>query len=207
MKAQLVNYVKNDPSLKDFVLWLLQPRNQARPRWWVRTFLNPVLHHRGKGSRICSRTRMDVFPFNAFQLGAYSTIEDFATVNNGVGAVIIGDKSRVGIGNTLIGPVTIGNDVMLAQNVVMSGLNHGYMDVTIPPSEQAVTTALISVGDNCWIGANAVVTAGVTLGKHVVIGAGSVVTKDVPDYSVAIGNPARVVKRYSLERNQWERVG
>jgi acetyltransferase-like isoleucine patch superfamily enzyme len=62
------------------------------------------------------------------------------------------------------------------------------------------------IGDDCWIGANAVVTAGVTIGKHSVVAAGAVVTKDIPPYSVAVGNPCRVIKRYDIERNEWVKV-
>jgi len=85
-------------------------------------------------------------------------------------------------------------------------LNHSYEDVSIPPSRQPVSTAMISIGDHTWIGANAVITAGVKIGKHVVIGAGSVVTKDVADYTVVAGNPARPVKKYNHEQGTWEKV-
>src|SRR5688572_6300910 len=118
--------IKANPQLKAIALWLLTPRNQARPRLWVKLFLNPFKHKKGKHSLIRFRTRMDVMPFNDFVLGDDSTIEDFATVNNGVGRVIIGDRTRIGISCVLIGPVTVGNDVMLAQNIVLSGLNHPY---------------------------------------------------------------------------------
>jgi len=69
-----------------------------------------------------------------------------------------------------------------------------------------VVTKQISIADDVWIGANCVVTAGVTIGKHAVIGAGSVVTKDIPPFSVAVGNPARVIKKYNSETNSWEKV-
>jgi acetyltransferase-like isoleucine patch superfamily enzyme len=169
----------------------------------VRLFLNPFLNNRGKGSSIRRRTRIDVFPFNKFALGEYSTIEDFCTVNNGVGDVIIGDHSRIGLGNVIIGPVTIGNQVILAQNIVVSGLNHTYTDVNVPIRLQKVTTNPIVIGDEAWIGANAVITAGVTIGKHSVIAAGAVVTKNIPSYSVAVGNPARVIKQYNAEEKGW----
>jgi acetyltransferase-like isoleucine patch superfamily enzyme len=149
---------------------------------------------------------MDVFPFNNFKLGAKSTIEDFATINNGVGDVLIGDGSMIGIGSVVIGPVEIGNNVMLAQNIVVSGLNHGYEDVTIPPSLQKEIRKQIIISDNVWIGANSVITAGITIGRHSVIGAGSVVTKNIPDYCVAVGNPAKIIKRYSAETETWESV-
>lgn len=149
---------------------------------------------------------MDVFPFNKFELGDRSLIESFSTINNGVGDVFIGHKSLIGIGCTVIGPVVIGNNVILAQNIVVSGLNHGYEIIDIPPCDQKTVTNLITINDDVWIGANCVVTAGVTIGKHAVIGAGSVVTKNVPPYSVSVGNPAKVVKLYNFENNKWERV-
>ena len=129
----------------------------ARPRWWVRWFLTPFIHHHGKGSSIRWSARADVFPFNKFSLGTNTTIEDFCTVNNGVGDVLIGNDSRVGLGSVVIGPVTIGNQVILAQNIVLSGLNHTYTDVTIPIRLQKVATAPIIVEDEVWIGANAVI--------------------------------------------------
>ena len=149
---------------------------------------------------------MDVLPFNRFELGSLSTIEDFCTINNGVGDVIIGKETRIGMGNVIIGPVTIGNSVIFAQNIVMSGLNHSYEDVTLSIDKQKVTTAPIIVEDECWIGANAVITAGITIGKHSVVAAGAVVTKDIPPYSVAVGNPARVIKQYDFDRKEWIRV-
>src|SRR5690606_41147343 len=62
--------------------------------------------------------------------------------------------SIVGIGNVIIGPVTIGHHVMLAQHIVVSGLNHGYQDVMVPPSKQEVICKKITIDDSVWIGAN-----------------------------------------------------
>ena len=202
----MIDTIKRNPRLKQMVLNAMMPKNQARPRLWVKLFLNPFKHKRGKNSRICRHSRIDVMPFNNFVLGDNSTIEDFCTINNGVGDVVIGQRSRVGIGNVLIGPVTIGNDVILAQNIVMSGLNHGYEDISRPPHDQPVTKKIITLEDEVWVGANAVIVAGVTIGKHAVIAAGSVVTKDVPPYSVAAGNPAKIIKKYNPETGNWERT-
>jgi acetyltransferase-like isoleucine patch superfamily enzyme len=76
----------------------------------------------------------------------------------------------------------------------------------LPINRQKVTTAPIVVEDECWIGANAVVTAGVTVGKHSIVAAGAVVTKNIPPYSVAVGNPARVIKQYDFEKKEWVRI-
>lgn len=198
--------IKKNPKLKKFIHYLLVPKNEARPRTWVKWFLNPFVHKRGKNAIVRRRTRMDILPFNAFYLGNDSVIEDFCTVNNGVGDVYIGAHSLIGMGNVIIGPVKIGNDVIFAQNIVASGLNHIYTDVTLPIHRQNVTTALITVEDECWIGANVVLTAGITIGKHSVIAAGAVVTKDIPAYSVAVGNPARVIKQYNPATAVWEKV-
>lgn len=197
--------IKANPRLKQLALMALMPKNQARPRFWVRLFLNPLKHKRGKGSLIRRRTRMDLMPFNDFRIGRDSTIEDFTTINNGVGAVTIGDRTRIGIGCVVIGPVTIGNDVMFAQNIVVSGLNHGYKDIHIPISLQTVETKPIVIEDEVWIGANSVITAGVTIGKHSVIAGGSVVTKSVDTYTVVGGNPARVLRKYNIHTQLWEK--
>lgn len=198
--------IKGNEKLKKFVHYLLIPKNQAKPRLWVKWFVNPFLHKKGKGTTVCRRTRMDVLPFNNFSLGSYSTVEDFATINNGVGDVHIGDRTRIGIGNVVIGPVNIGNDVILAQNIVMSGLNHVYEDINTPIHLQPVTTGKITIEDECWLGANVVITAGVTIGRHSVVAAGAIVTKDIPPHSIAVGNPARVIKQYNSETGNWERV-
>lgn len=198
--------IKSNPRLKQWALWLLMPKNQARPRRWVRWFVNPFVHQIARGGRIRRRTRMDVLPFNAFELGKASTIEDFCTVNNGVGDVKIGARTRIGLGSTLIGPVFIGNDVRLAQNVVISALNHHYEALDRPISEQGVYTRPVVIADETWIGANVVILPGVTVGKHCVVAAGSVVTKSVPDFSIVAGNPARLLKQYDKRTQRWERI-
>lgn len=149
---------------------------------------------------------MDVMPWNQFVLGRYSIIEDFTTINNGVGDVIIGNNTRIGLGNTIIGPVNIGSDIMFAQNIVLSGLNHSYQDISMSIHDQKVSTSVITVEDEVWIAANSVIVAGVKIGKHSVVAAGSVVTKDVPPYSIVAGNPAKLIKQYNFETEKWERV-
>ena len=198
--------IKSNPKIKEFALFLITSKQNPRPRLWVRWFLNPLIHKKGKGTIIRHRTRIDVFPWNKFVTGKGCTIEDFVTINNGVGEVILGNNARIGMGNTLIGPLNIGNDVILAQNIVLSGLNHGYQDVHVPIRNQDVRKSPIKIEDEVWIGANSVVVAGVTIGKHSVIAAGSVVTKDIPPYSVAVGNPCRVIKQFNFETNNWEKV-
>jgi acetyltransferase-like isoleucine patch superfamily enzyme len=198
--------VKNNPGLKKIVHWMLVPTDEARPRLWVKWFVNPFVHKKGRGAKVRWRTRMDVLPFNNFSLGSKSTIEDFSTINNGVGDVIIGDNTLIGMSNVIIGPITIGDNVIFAQNIVASGLNHEYTDVNTPIHEQKILVSPIVVEDDCWIAANSVITAGVTIGKHSVIAAGAVVTKNIPPNSVAAGNPAKVIKQYDATTRQWVKV-
>ena len=198
--------IKSNPSLKKLILWMVIPTHDFRPRLWIRWFVNPIRNKRGINTIIIFSTRMDILPFNKFEIGSQSLIEDFSTINNEVGNVIIGDGTLIGLSNVIIGPVIIGNGVILAQNIVVSGLNHGYEDINISPSKQAVKTKHIIINDDVWIGANSVSTAGVTIGKHAVIGAGSVVVKDIPPYTIAVGNPAKVIKAYNFETNIWEKI-
>ncbi len=202
---EMISKLSQRPRLKMFLHRLMIPSGQARPRLWVSWLLNPLKHKRGKGSRICRSCRLDVLPFRDFELGAQSTIEDFSTINNGVGPVYIGDRTRIGMSNVLIGPLRIGNDVMLAQNIVCSGLNHEYRDPDVPIADQPVITREIIIEDEVWIGANAVITAGVRIGKHSVVAAGSVVTRDVPSFTVVGGNPARILKRFDRHSGSWIR--
>jgi len=198
--------IKSNEGLKKLVHWSILIPKQTRPRLWIKWFVNPFYHKKGKGACVRPRTRMDVVPWNKFELGADSTIEDFSAINNGVGSVTIGDRTKIGLSNTIIGPVIIGNDIRLAQNITLSGLNHNYEDVSRPIHIQGVSTSPITIEDATWIGANVVVLAGVTIGKHCVIAAGSIVTKDIPSYSVAVGNPARVLKKYNHETKVWEKA-
>jgi len=203
---KLIENIKANKVLKQLSLRLLMPKNQAKPRLWVRLLLNPFKHKRGRHSLICHTVRRDLFPFRMFAIGSNSTVEDFATLNNGVGDIIIGNNTRIGIGSVIIGPVTVGNDVRFAQNVVCSGLNHGYQDVSMPIWQQPVSTAQITIGDESWIGSNSVIVAGVVIGKHCVVAAGSVVLRSVPDYCVVGGNPAKMLKRYNADTAIWEKA-
>ena len=109
---------------------------------------------------------------------------------------MIGDQARIGIGSVIIGPVRLGDRAGLGQHVFISGFNHGYADGTRDSNAQELVRKEVTIGRESHIGANSVVVAG----------AGSVVTKDIPSYSVAVGNPARVIKRYDAARAKWIRV-
>ena len=90
------------------------------------------------------------------------------------------------------GRIKIGNNVLIATQCVLVSANHNFDNLDIPINQQGETRAPIIIKD-CWLGEGVKVLAGVTIGEGNVIGAGSVVTKDIPDYSVAVGVPAKVL--------------
>jgi acetyltransferase-like isoleucine patch superfamily enzyme len=106
----------------------------------------------------------------------------------------------VGLHNTIIGPVSIGNHVNLAQGITVTALNHNFSDTNKLIDEQGVSTQPVVISDDVWIGANAVILPGVTIGRHCVIAAGAVVTKDVPDNTLVGGIPAKVIKQLTVNR-------
>lgn len=108
----------------------------------------------------------------------------------------IGARSLIGEACILRGQggITIGDDVFLAPLVQMLAVNHVYHDTSRPISLQGITCQGITVEDGAWIGGGAIILDGVRIGKNAVVGAGAVVTRDVPDYCVAAGNPARIVR-------------
>jgi acetyltransferase-like isoleucine patch superfamily enzyme len=83
--------------------------------------------------------------------------------------------------------------------VQILAVNHVFHDTSRPISHQGITAQGISIGSGSWIGSGAIILDGVKIGRNVVIGAGAVVSKDVPDYAVAVGNPARVVRNLQAE--------
>ena len=199
--------LKQNPRLKQFVLNLITSNRNPRPRYWVRLLLNPFFHKRGKGSIIrYRRSRIDVFPWHQFNIGRNTIIEDFSVTNNGAGDIIIGDDSRIGIGSVIIGPINIGNKVGLGQNVFISGFNHGYEDGDRDSNEQELVIKPVYIDDETHIGSNSVILPGVRLGKRVQVGAGSVVTKNVPDFCVVVGNPAKIIRKYDFQVKQWIKV-
>ena len=187
------NKLKNNPKWKKFIDWVIMNQVETRPRWFVR-MLAPIYQHRGKHSVIHRSARMDTPPYRIFSLGDYSVIESFACINNAVGDVMIGDHTRIGLHNTIIGPVEIGSHVNLAQGITVTALNHNFDDTQKRIDEQGVSTIPVTIEDDVWIGANAVILPGVTIGNHCVVAAGAVVTKDVPPHSLVAGVPAKVIK-------------
>ncbi|MDE5571659.1 MAG: acyltransferase, partial [Prevotella sp.] len=191
-KESIRERLKGSPKLKRWLDYLIMNQRDARPRWYVR-LLAPLYQHRGRGAKIYSSVRLDCPPYRRFFLGRQSVIESYCCINNAVGDVVIGDHTRIGIHNTIIGPVCIGNHVNLAQGITVTALNHNFEDTTKRIDEQGISTKPVIIGDDVWIGANAVVLPGVTIGRHCVVAAGAVVTKVLHYHSVVGFVPAKIL--------------
>jgi len=192
-KEEIRQGLKSSPKMKSLLDWLIMNQRDARPRWYIR-LIAPLYQHRAWSSKIYWSVRMDTPPYRRFWLGRKSVVESYCCINNAVGDVTIGDYTRIGIHCTVIGPVCIGDHVNLAQGITVTALNHNYADSSRKIDEQGISTKPVVIGDDVWIGANAVILPGVTIGRHVVVAAGAVVTKDIPDYSLVAGIPAKVIK-------------
>jgi hypothetical protein len=122
--------------------------------------------------------------------------------------IVIGDGCVIGHMNhiTSVNEVTIGKGVLTADRVHISDNSHIFTDPTVPILEQGITSkGKVSIGDGSWIGENASVLS-CRIGKNCVVGANAVVVHDIPDYSVAVGIPARVVRRFDPESQTWKRM-
>lgn len=185
--------MKGSPRLKRLLDLIIMNQTETRPRWFIR-LLAPLYQHRGRGSVIHRSVRMDTPPYRRFSIGERSVVESFSCVNNAVGDVIIGHHTRIGLHNTIIGPVSIGNHVHLAQGITVTALNHNFSNPSQRIDEQGVSTTPVTIEDDVWIGANAVILPGVTVGTHSVVAAGAVVTRNVPPHTLVGGVPAKVIK-------------
>jgi acetyltransferase-like isoleucine patch superfamily enzyme len=113
--------------------------------------------------------------------------------------VSIGDRCLIGRGSGIVGhlSIEIGDDVWTGHFVYITDQNHAYEDPDRPISGQVQPERAVRIGSGSWLGHGTVVLPGARIGRNVVIGANSVVTGAIPDHSVAVGAPARVIRRVS----------
>lgn len=170
------------------------------------TFITPI-------GKVCFGGSASIY--NAQHDASKITIGD-GTVIDGIlqvfpfgNGIIIGENCYIGPGTRIWAAdnVTIGNNVLISHNVNIIDTNSHEIDYKerelsairqlkegLPKEAGTVKTAPIIIKDNAWISFNATILKGVTIGKGAIIGCGAVVTHNIPDFSLAVGNPARIIK-------------
>ena len=162
----------------------------------------------GKNSIICF-PQTTIFNEQYIQIGSNTMIGSHVALSAGMvpgqqcvtnPVVRIGDRCLIGRGSGIVGhlAIDIGNDVWTGHHSYITDQNHGYEIVDLPISMQTQVEKPVVVGEGSWIGAGSVILPGAHIGKHVAIGANSVVNGNIPDYSVAVGSPAKVIKQYTV---------
>lgn len=137
-------------------------------------------------------------------IDSYSRIDCYETKND-IPSLIIGNNVKIGSFCTILCTknLVIENDVRFADHVFVTTENHG----TNPEKGDYISQELVSknvfIGEHCWIGEKVIILPGVSIGRWSVVGAGSVVTKDIPEYCIAVGNPAKIIKKYDKEKHMW----
>jgi acetyltransferase-like isoleucine patch superfamily enzyme len=116
--------------------------------------------------------------------------------------VKIGRYASIGCSHSII----LEDFVRLAPHVHITDRNHSYDNIEMPITLQPIVFAPVHIKAHTWLGYGSQIMPGVTIGRHCVIAAGSIVTKDIPDYCVAAGVPAKVIKRYNHDTQKWESV-
>ena len=181
---------------------------KLRTIWFAFTYRSSF-RSLGSGALLVSPFRLDgaelieVGAKSVFQRGVWLyccgvDVGKPATLSIGEGCVF-GYHNHI----TCVQSVVIGDHVLTANNVYISDNLHEYEDIERPIMHQKVKfKAMTSIGSGSWIGEN-VCIIGASVGKNCVIGANAVVTHDIPDYSVAVGSPARVIKQYNFESKSW----
>lgn len=124
--------------------------------------------------------------------GTNVNIEHGAWFGSGKG-IELGDRADLGMDCLVIGPLSVGADVMMGPRCILLADSHEIARVDVPMNTQGFREPRrIVIEDDVWIGAGSIILPGVRIGRGSIVGAGSVVTKDVPDFVVAAGNPAVV---------------
>ena len=174
----------------------------------------PCFHSRGPKASIAPPLRFA--NLSLVQLGERVTIHSdcwihvvAAEMADGAPKIILRDRVCIGMGATIsaVRRIELGENVFTARNVYISDHGHEFRGVDVPIADQGIGgIAEVSIGADTWIGQNAVILPGSRIGCHCVIGANTVVRGHVPDFCVAVGAPARVVRRFNPALNEWERV-
>ncbi len=146
---------------------------------------------------------------NNTQILANSRIQLYPSLVDNIPHIRIGNGCYLGYYLSLLAgeDIVIEDNVLMASGVLISSENHSIdPESNIPYMDQRLKAKPVRIGEGSWLGEKVMVMPGVTIGKKCVIGAGAIVTKDIPDYSIAVGNPAKVIKRYDFKEHEWVEI-
>ena len=153
----------------------------------------PSTEHSGFPFKILRKVRSKIAGYLFDFAGDDINIERRADFGSGRG-IRIGNGSGIGVNCKVRGPLTIGENVMMGPNVHILTHTHNYQSVDTPMCKQGGEFKKVTIGNDVWIGLNVVILPGISIGNGVIIGAGAVVSKDVPDYAIVGGVPAKIIK-------------
>lgn len=159
--------------------------------------------HIGHSCRIARHAllRANTGKHPGIMLGNRVSILENALLNANQGTIHIGDRSWLGPFSLIYGNggVSIGKDVMIASHCAINTVSHHTDKTSIPMNDQGIYTAPVIIEDDVWLGIGSTVLQGVSIGRGSIIGAGAVVTRDIPPWSVAVGTPAKVIRKRDRE--------
>lgn len=123
-------------------------------------------------------------------------------------SIYIGEKTSFeqNLHMTCANSIIIGKENVFSANVLVTDINHEYRNIHTNVMLQDISVQSVKIGDYCFIGMGAKIMPGSVIGNNCIIGANTMVMGEIPDYSVAVGMPARVIKKYSFETEKWEKV-
>lgn len=170
----------------------------------ILNFVKKLLIKKGKHSFIISP--IEITGPKRIRLGDNVHIGHNSTLSCYGGNVVIGSETFVTKNLNLFcaEKVEIGNDVLIASYVLISDLTHGINpELETNYQKQKLTTKPVIIEDGCWIGDKASILPGTHIGKKCVIGANSVVRGKIPPYSLVVGNPGKIVKKWNFSEKKW----
>lgn len=179
----------------------------------IRKFMNIIYEIRyiKKFDNVYLGKRVKIVRARQIRFGRNVNIQhdNLVILHNINGNLIISDGCDIGSYSRIaaISNVFIDKNVITGPNVFIADYNHNYLNIDVPIKSggNIVYDKGIRIGEGSWIGTNSVIVGNVSIGKHCVIGANSVVTKDIPDYCVVVGSPAKIIKKYDLKTMCWKK--
>lgn len=184
---------------------------------WILSKIFSILFSRtfgsfGKGARIISPVAIEgaenIFLGNNVFVAAHSCLAAVKLTDSIFCELYIGDGCKIGRFNHIYATnkIIIGRNVLTANNVYISDNLHDYERIDIPILDQKIIQkSSVIIGEGSWLGHNSCII-GARIGRNCVVGANSVVTRDIPDFSVVVGIPARIIKRFDVDSNLWRRT-